>query len=259
MEAEVYNKNGEKKGKVSLPESVFGVSWNSDLVHQVTVSMASNARAGTAQAKFRGEVRGGGRKPWRQKGTGRARHGSRRSPIWVGGGVTHGPRVEKDYDKKINKKMRAKALASVLSRKYKDGQIMFVDSYTVSEPKTKEAVDFLKSLSKVSGYEAIAFKNNASFIVIPENDTLVVKSFSNIGSVELGEVRNLNPLDVLNKKILIIIDPKRSIEVLKSRIGGADERNIKNVSDKKEESGKSKTKSTSKAKVVREVTSTNKK
>ena len=120
METKVYSLEGKESGKVTLPEAVFQAPWNSDLVHEVVVSMQSNARAGTADVKGRGEVRGGGKKPWRQKGTGRARHGSSRSPIWAGGGVAHGPKSEKDYSKKINKNVRAKALATVLSKKYQD-------------------------------------------------------------------------------------------------------------------------------------------
>src|SRR3954467_5139183 len=109
MESTVYNQKGKEVGKIQLAEQIFGLKWNADLVHQVVTSMESSARTNVAHTKNRGEVSGGGKKPWQQKGTGRARHGSIRSPIWVGGGVTHGPRKDKDYDRKINKKMKAKA------------------------------------------------------------------------------------------------------------------------------------------------------
>ena len=132
MEAKIYNQKGKDAGTIELPEKVFGAKWRADLVHQVVESMRSNKRAGTADTKDRGEVRGGGRKPWKQKGTGRARHGSSRSPIWVGGGVTHGPLAEKNYKRKISKSMRAQALFSVLSKKLKDGEIIFIDSLAVS-------------------------------------------------------------------------------------------------------------------------------
>ena len=109
MKADVYNAQGKKSGSIELPESVFGVVWNNALMHQVVTSMQANARQVTAHTKGRGEVSGGGKKPWQQKGTGRARHGSIRSPIWKGGGVTHGPRAEKVYARAIPRGMRAKA------------------------------------------------------------------------------------------------------------------------------------------------------
>ena len=116
LEANVYSQEGKEVSKITLSEKIFGVEWNANLVHDVVVSMQGNARSNSAHTKNRGEVRGGGKKPWKQKGTGRARHGSSRSPIWAGGGVAHGPRNERDYTRKINKNVRAKALASVLSQ-----------------------------------------------------------------------------------------------------------------------------------------------
>src|SRR3989344_5840193 len=128
MESPIYNQQGKVTGKITLPESIVGVPWNADLVHEVVRLMNSNSRTAIAHTKTRGEVRGGGKKPWKQKGTGRARHGSSRSPIWVVGGVAHGPLAEKNYKRKVSKSMRAQALFSVLSKKLKDGEIIFVDS-----------------------------------------------------------------------------------------------------------------------------------
>ena len=155
MEAIIYNQKGAEAGKIKLPEKVFKAKWRADLVHQVVEGMRSNKRAGTADTKDRGEVRGGGKKPWKQKGTGRARHGSTRSPIWVGGGVTHGPLAEKNYKRKITKSMRAQALFSVLSKKYKDGEIIFVDSLEMKEMKTKDAILVVKALGKAYGLKNI--------------------------------------------------------------------------------------------------------
>src|SRR3972149_9857733 len=117
MDAAIYDIDGKKSGTVTLPENVFGVRWNADLVKQVSDSLLSAKRKPIAHTKNRGEVRGGGKKPWQQKGTGRARHGSIRSPIWVGGGVTGGPRKEKNFERKVSKKMKAKALYTILSQK----------------------------------------------------------------------------------------------------------------------------------------------
>src|SRR3989338_6361156 len=139
MKTDYYNQKGEKSGTFDLPENIFGVSWNQNAIWQTLISFAANQRRHYSHAKGRGEVRGGGRKPWQQKGLGRARHGSIRSPIWKGGGVTHGPLSEKNYGKKINKKMRAKALFTVLSQKMKHGEIIFVDSLSVPEGKTRMA------------------------------------------------------------------------------------------------------------------------
>lgn len=219
MEAKVYNKTGKESGTVTLPEIVFAIDWNADLVHQVISSMLSDKRTPVAHTKDRSEVSGGGKKPWKQKGTGRARHGSNRSPIWIGGGVTHGPRNDKNYARKINKKMKIKAMTTVLSQKLRDGELLFVDSLGFAEPKTKEAKGIISSLAGVKGYEKLATKRkNTALIITGEYDMKSVKSFSNFGNIKVDEARNLNPLDMLTYKYVIFENPKKSIEVIESRI-----------------------------------------
>src|SRR5271170_2228139 len=135
MNADVYNLQNEKVGTMELPADVFGARWNETLVKQVLEAQLANRRSPWAHTKTRGEVRGGGRKPWRQKGTGKARHGSTRSPIWVGGGVAHGPRNDRDYSQKVNKKMKQAALFVVLSRKAKDGEVKVFETLSMEAPK----------------------------------------------------------------------------------------------------------------------------
>lgn len=218
MEAKIYNQTGKEAGKVKLPEGIFGLPWNADLVHQVVVSMRSNDREAIAHTKTRGEVRGGGKKPWKQKGTGRARHGSTRSPIWVGGGVAHGPRNDKNFTRKINKKMKAKALFTILSQKMRDGEILFVDSLSFSEPKAKDAKAILSSLSGVKGYEKLSRRKNAAFIGIPKRESAVLKSFGNFGNVEVDEFRNINPVTATTYKFLIIANPDEAIKMMEAKL-----------------------------------------
>ncbi len=219
METTVYNQAGKETGKFTLPESVFGLPWNSDLVHQVSVSMESNKRTPVAHVKDRGAVRGGGKKPWRQKGTGRARHGSSRSPIWVGGGITHGPTNEKNYARKVNKDMKSKALAVVLSKKFKQGEIIFVDSISFTDFKTKEARKVLEALGKIKGFERLTTKSkNAIHIALPKKDVKIERSFRNFSKLSIGELRNINVLDTLGKKYILIVDPKESVKILESKI-----------------------------------------
>lgn len=220
MEITVYTTAGKKKGSTNLPEEIFGLPWNADLVHQVVTSEQSNRRVVIAHAKGRAEVRGGGIKPWRQKGTGRARHGSNRSPIWIGGGVTHGPLKEKNYSKKINKKMRSKALFTILSKKLADNEIIFLDSLSFSEGKTKEANDIVTNLSKVKGFENITKKQGSkALFTLTQGDskTKVKQGFKNISSVTVGDVENLNALDALSFQYIVIIDPEKSVEFLMSK------------------------------------------
>jgi large subunit ribosomal protein L4 len=220
LSVDVYTKEGKKKGSVDLPASVFGVAWNGSLIQQVVVGMQANARTPVAHAKTRGEVRGGGRKPWKQKGTGRARHGSIRSPIWVGGGVTHGPRNDKVYAKKINKKMRVKALYIALSQKAKEGSVIFIDELAFTAPKSSEAKKMLYALSKVTGFEMLATKNkNAALVVLPGKDVSASKSFANFGNVSTTEVKDINPVVVLKHKYVIIGNPESAFKILQSRGG----------------------------------------
>ncbi len=219
MEAKIYNQKGKETGSIALPEGVFGLKRNDKLVHQVAVSMQSNMRAGTAHTKGRGDVSGGGRKPWRQKGTGRARHGSIRSPIWKGGGVTHGPTSDKDYSKKINKKMRAKALFTVLSQKLKEEELFFVDAISLSEPKGKSAKSAIADLAKIPGAEKLATrKRNALFVAISKKDENAERGFQNFSNIDLSDVRNMNVLDVLKYKYVIISNPEESVKALLGRM-----------------------------------------
>ncbi len=217
MKTKIYNQKGGEAGEIDLPPKVFTAKWRSDLVHQVVEGMKSNKRAGTADTKDRGEVRGGGRKPWKQKGTGRARHGSSRSPIWVGGGVTHGPLAEKNYKRKISKKMRAQALFSVLSKKLKENEILFVDSLAVSDIKTKSAVAIIKNLSKVGKFKLSKSAKPKILVALYERSPKAEKSFRNISTLEIVFLKNLNPLDVLNHKYLLIENPVESVKFLESR------------------------------------------
>lgn len=219
MEAPVYDVSGKKAGSVALPESVFGAKWKPDLVHQVVTAFQANARTNTAFTKDRSEVSGGGRKPWRQKGTGRARHGSRRSPIWRGGGATHAPTKERDFSQKTSRKMRVTALMSALSQKLRDEEVLFVDSLGLSEPKTAAAKGILDGLAKVKGFEVLGESTtNIALIATPEKDENAQRSFNNFGNVEVVETRNLNALDVMKYKNVVIVGPKESVEFLAGKI-----------------------------------------
>ncbi len=219
MKTDIFDIKGKKAGNVELPENVFDLPWNDALIHQVVISMQANARTNVAHTKTRGEVRGGGKKPWAQKGTGRARHGSTRSPIWKGGGVTHGPRNEKVYSREIPKKMRAKALFVALSRKMRDGELLFVDSFGFSAPKTADAKKVLIALASVKGFEKLlgTKKHNLALIATPVKSEAAEKSFRNIGSVTFEQVSNLNPVNVLKYKYIVIENPDLSVPAIAKR------------------------------------------
>lgn len=220
MEATLYNQKGTQAGTIKLPEKLFGVKWNQsaeNLVHQVVVSMMGNSRIPWAHTKNRGEVSGTGKKPWKQKGTGRARHGSRRSPIWVGGGIAHGPCNERTYSRKINKNMRAKALFTLLSKKFNDGEVIFIDSIMLKEPKTKLAKEVITSFAK-SDFKGISTRKNAAFIALTEKNENNLKAFRNFNNIEIGNVKDLNPVDLLQHKYLVISNPEDSFKVLGARM-----------------------------------------
>ena len=217
MEAKIYNQKGAIVGTIDLPVKVFAAKWRADLVHQVVEGMRSNKRAGTADTKDRGEVRGGGRKPWKQKGTGRARHGSSRSPIWVGGGVTHGPLAEKNYKRKVSKKMRAQALFSVLSKKFKDGEIIFIDTLSTPTISTKSAVAIVQNLAKAGNFKNLKTKKPKILMALYERNKNAEKSFRNIPTLNIVFLKNINPMDILNYKYLLIEKPTESTAFLASR------------------------------------------
>jgi large subunit ribosomal protein L4 len=217
IEAKVYNFEGQESGKASLPEVIFGVKWNNDLVYQVAVAMQANLRRVTADTKDRSEVRGGGKKPYRQKGTGRARHGSSRSPIWIGGGATHGPLSEKNYSQKINKKMKSKAFFTVLSKKMADGEVIFVQDLPMTVAKTKQAQTYLDNLAK-AGFEKINYKKGKrALVTTAKKDEKATKGFQNIPSAVVSDLRDVNLLDLLSYKYLVITNPADSLTVLKAR------------------------------------------
>lgn len=200
METKLYNQEAEVIGTVELPDAVFRIPINADLLHQVVVSQEANSRKHLAHAKGRSEVRGGGIKPWRQKGTGRSRHGSIRSPIWKGGGVTHGPTKEENYTKKINQKVARKALAMALSSKVTDGQIAIVDAITLTNAKTKEMASVLKKISGI-------FPGTCSLLVATQknDNNNIFRTSRNIPNVDVIEAQNLNARIVLSRKCLLLL------------------------------------------------------
>jgi len=212
MKADLFNQEGEKVGEINLPKEIFNIPFNSNLVHQAVLYYQALKRKPTASTKDRSEVSGGGRKPWRQKGTGRARHGSIRSPIWKGGGVTFGPIQEKKYEKKLPSKMRRKALFMVLSQKLQDGEIIFLDDLKFDNLKTKSAQKIIDNLSRIK----TDLKDKSKLILLDDSHKDYLKFFSNIKNIGFCEPTSLNPYILLLKKYLII--EKGAIEKFKDKI-----------------------------------------
>ncbi len=199
---DVYNIDGKKVSEVELKEEIFGIIPNEDVVHAVLVNYLANQRQGTQSTKTRAEVRGGGRKPWRQKGTGRARQGSIRAPQWIKGGIALGPKP-RSYKYSVNKKERRLALKSVLSSKVIENQLVVVDSLPLKEIKTKSMVSALNNL-KVEG---------KTLVVLPEKNENVQKSARNIENVKTTLVNTINVYDLLKyNKLVLTLDAVKKIE-----------------------------------------------
>ena len=186
VKAPLFTSDGKAKGDMKLDAEIFGIEPNMDVLHQVITAQLAGRRRGTASTKTRAEVRGGGRKPWRQKGLGRARHGSIRSPQWVGGGVAHGPKP-RDYSQRTPKKMKRLALRSALSARASEEAVMVVEDFDWGSPKTKQAVALLDALGA----------DGKTLVVINQIDNTAGKSFRNLPEVVLSEPNHLTPYDVL--------------------------------------------------------------
>lgn len=203
----VYNLEGKETGNVDLNDKAFSVEFNPTLIHQVAVTLMNNARIPAAHTKTKGEVRGGGKKPWKQKGTGRARAGSIRSPIWKGGGVTFGPRNNRNYHAKINKKVGKLVFAMVLKAKAEDKELKIVESLNIGQPKTKELVLLLANLD-IQGQSILA--------VTAEKLVNLDKAGKNLPNLKIMNAKGVSTLDILNNQIVII--EKSAFELLIKRI-----------------------------------------
>ena len=205
MLVDTYNQQGKITGKTELPKEIFEVKMNQDLVHQIVVSQMANKRQVSAYTKTKGEVRGGGRKPWRQKGTGRARAGSRRSPIWRGGGITFGPTKDRNFKKIIPQKMRRKALFMVLSGKAKDNELIVLDELKLEKAKTKEFAEIINN--------QLSIKSESVLIALSKMDENIIRATRNLPKIATIPAKDLNCLDILSYKYLML--PKQAIKIIK--------------------------------------------
>ena len=199
----LYNQTGSEVGELSLDASLFDVAVDMALVHEAVVAQEANSRQVLAHTKDRGDVAGTGKKPWKQKGTGRARHGSRRSPIWVGGGITFGPTKDRNYSLKMNRKARRKALAMVLSDKVANNAFVAVDSLVLGEAKTKSVASMLKNLPLVG---------KKTLVVLEPSNTVVVRATRNLPRVSTISANSLNVVDLLANDC--VLASKEAVDVL---------------------------------------------
>ncbi len=205
IKTNIYNQNAEIVGELNLSDKVFAVKVNEDLLHQAVVTQAANERQVLAHTKTKAEVRGGGKKPWKQKGTGRARAGSSRSPIWIGGGVTFGPRKDRNFTKKINKKMNQKALMMVLSDRLANNNLAVVDKFEMKEYSTKGFNSFVKKIENI--FAGADKKAKRSVLFVNDNkDEKVVFSARNLAGLEIINLENLNIIDLIKNRNLILTE-----------------------------------------------------
>ncbi|MBI4090606.1 MAG: 50S ribosomal protein L4 [Candidatus Komeilibacteria bacterium] len=204
----VYGEAGEKVGTQKLNAAVFGVPFKDPVVHQAVTAQMANRRQVLAHTKGRGDVRGGGKKPWKQKGTGRARHGSTRSPLWVGGGITFGPTKERNFGIKINKQVRKQALRMVLSDKAASDRLVVISDWIATEGKAKKLAAFLKALP-VSGKKMM--------LVTEPADASVIRAAKNLAKAITINVGSLNVVDVMKYEYLVV--PKKLIATIDKRYG----------------------------------------
>jgi large subunit ribosomal protein L4 len=206
MQVPVYNIQGEQVSETELRDDIFAVPINQALMHQALLRQLANARLGTHKTKSRGEVIGGGRKPWRQKGTGRARQGSIRAPHWRGGGTVFGP-TPRSYRQKMPRKMRRQALRSALSVKVSESQVMVLDAFDMSEPKTTEVLGILQSLGV----------DSTALILLPQRDEIILRSVRNLPQVRTLVAQYLNVRDLLKYDYILV--PLASLEVIEGFLG----------------------------------------
>jgi len=239
MKVDLYNQKGENIGKIELKDEIFKVKAKPELLHESVLYYEKLSRRGTAKTKDRSEVSGGGRKPWRQKGTGRARHGSIRSPIWRKGGVVFGPNPEKKYEVKINKKAKRKALFGVLTGKMNDNEIFFIDKIEIKNPKTKEVVNLIENLAKIIK----DIKKKKTIFILEKKDEKFLKAVSNIKNLLTIPADSLNPYFLLKAKYVLI--EKGALKVLEDHYlkESKKEKDKKEKKKEKEENKESKEKS----------------
>jgi large subunit ribosomal protein L4 len=208
----IYNQQGEQTGTIELPPEVFGVTVKPAVLHQVVVATQANRRRAIAHTKTRGEVRGGGKKPWAQKHTGRARHGSIRSPLWVGGGTVFGPRADRNFAQKVNAKVRRLALRMALSDKVASTRLVVLDDLAPEGGKTKGAA---RALAAATAKAAAAKRAPSVLVVLPTDRRAVRRSVENLPRTTSMDAAHLNAVDVLQRDV--VVATKAAVEQLRTR------------------------------------------